>query len=595
MSAALPPLLELQALRIAFRGSEASPVVAGLGFRLERGRSLAMVGRSGAGKTLTALAIMGLLPRSAVVTGSVRLEGKELIGLDESSLRPHRGRDITLIPQDAARTLNPTMPIGRQIAETIRAHTNTSRREARGRAAELLHRLRLPARSGVVGAYPHELSGGMQQRATIAMALATRPKLVIADESTRALDPPTSAAALEALDELRRDLGTALVLVCHDLEAAAEFADEVVVLGGGRVLERLPGAKLFTGPQTPEARRLVAASVAIARAPARGGRPAARKRGIPLLEARDLWQRFRGADRRPLDVLRGVSFALSTGETLGLIGGSGMGKSVLARSLVLAPPAAGGTVLLEGEPLTGLRGRPLRERRRRIQLIFQDPFGSVDPYWRAADIVAEPARACGAGGRERQRMAWAALEQVGLRPADYAARRPAELSGGECQRVAIARALTAEPCVVVCDEALASLDVVARAHILDLLETLRGKHSLAYLFISHDVAAARRISDRIGVLHAGRLCELGPVDAVCRAPRHPYTRALLGERSTRAVLREPTEATQTARHPRGAVHHSAGCDFRAACPRAALRCTVETPRLVPVAEGHLVACHDPLG
>ncbi len=532
------PLLEVRGLCIGFRqGRRDVRVVEDLALSLGAGKTVAIVGESGAGKTLTVLALLGLLPRTARLSGSVRLLGKELVGLAERELRRHRGRDLALIPQDPGRALNPTMSIGPQIAEAVRVHGHAGRREAKHRAVQLLEQLGLAGDSSY-GALPHELAGGMRQRAMIAVALAAEPKIVIADESTSALDAITRATVMHVLEARQQRLGTGLVLITHDLALAANRADDALVLQAGRTIARGPEAlseraRAARMPPRPEpAKRLRGSALG-----GDGTEP-------PVLEARRLRQAFEDrAGGRAAFGLRDISFTLYARETLGVIGESGAGKSTLARTLLLAPRPVSGTVLLRGTDLMRLHRRRLRERRAELQIVFQNPVSSLDPRWRVESSVAEPLVALRrVGRRERLRRAHEALERVGLPPGRYARRRPHELSGGQCQRVAVARALTLAPAVIVCDEAVASLDASAKMRLLDLFRELRDARGLAYIFISHDLEAVRTLSDRVAVLHEGRLCELGPVDEVFSRPRHPYTASLVGCTGLAITSRRPAAA-----------------------------------------------------
>ncbi len=603
------PLLETRALTVRIgTGVGAVTAVDGLSYRVASGRTLAIVGESGAGKTLGCLALVGLVPRSAIVSGSVRFAGRELVGLDETELRRHRGRDIAIVLQDAARALNPTMTVGEQIAEAARLHERLGRRASHTRAAELLGLLGLREPVLTASAYPHELSGGMRQRALLAIALAAGPRLLIADEITRSLDPLTRARMLELLVSLKDRLGMTLILVSHDLGLVTRVADEILVMRAGRAVEHAPAARLTGGARTAYARALVAAMprlCAAARPSAPEERVSARRddalaasaRGV-LLEARGIVQVFprrgRGGAFRALD---GVSLSIRAGEALGLVGESGAGKSTFARALLQHPRPTAGRVVFEGVELTRLAGRPLAEHRRRMPMVFQEPFASLDPQWRVRAIVEEPLVVAGADRAERARRAADALERVGLPPRAFGRRRPAELSGGQCQRVAIARALVSDPALVILDEAVASLDVRSQRDVLGLLRALRADLGLAFLFISHDLAVVREISDRVAVLYRGRVCEVGPVEAVYRRPAHPYTGALLAAaRDAGAIRARIARSGSAAVAPADgdACADRMGCAFRPRCARASPRCAVERPELRSAEEaGHFVACHHP--
>jgi peptide/nickel transport system ATP-binding protein len=601
-SGAIAPLLEVRELRVQFaERSGQVPAVDGLSFRHFAGRTLAIVGESGSGKTASCRALMGLLPRSAAVTGSVRLNGKELVGLGERELRRHRGADIAMVFQDPARSLNPTMRVGAQIAEAVRIHAQLDRHAARTRAIDLMRMLELPAPEQQFFAHPHELSGGMQQRVAIAIAVACNPKVLIADEATKSLDVRTQARILDLLTELKRQLGMALIMVTHDLRVAATLADHVLVMRAGRLIESVPADGLFRNAQHPHAKALLAAVPGRGSASARsGGRP--RDSRELVLEARDIVQEFNIRDRDTLNhhrivhAVSGVSLDLYRGETLGLVGETGCGKSTLARALLQIPPPKSGAVVFRGRDLTQMRGRGLIDHRRRLQMVFQEPFGSLNAKWRVSSIVEEPLLGFGVGDlTARRRKVSEMLERVGLRPAVYGRRRPSELSGGECQRVAIARALAPEPDVIVCDEAVASLDALAQTQVLALLSELRGELGLSYIFISHDVDIVNAVSDRVAVMHGGRICEIGPTAAIYERAAHPYTAKLLAslpsvERST--ATDQPADFVRG--DPPSPTDPPSGCRFRTRCLRAAERCSLEAPPLRSIAQDHLAACHFPL-
>jgi peptide/nickel transport system ATP-binding protein len=591
-------LLETLALGVTFeRHGRRVTALESLSYRLPAGRTLAIVGESGAGKTVACRALMGLLPPTAVVAGSARLGGTELIGLGERELRHRRGADVAMVFQDAARSLNPTMRVGEQIAEAIRTHRRIGGRAARRRAVELLSQMRLSFPDQQFYAYPHQLSGGMRQRVMIAIALASDPKLLIADEATKSLDQITQAEILALLADLQRRRGMAMILVTHDLQLATAYANEILVLQGGRVVEHGEASDVFERPQSVYTRTLLDA---VPQLPplALGALPAAPARSpadVPLLEARGIVQRF-AVRGRVVHAVSGVSFDIRVGETLGLVGETGSGKSTLARALLQAPRPTCGSVRFRGQDLTRLRGQELVAHQRHLQMVFQDPFGSLNPKWRVGAIVEEPLCGFRLGGRvARRRKVDELLERVGLPPGAYRARRPHELSGGQCQRVAIARALAPEPALIVCDEAVASLDVLTQSQIVALFEQLRVEFGLSYLFISHDLALVARITHRVAVMHLGRLCEIGPTASIYRGPFHPYTAALL------ASIPSPTSGAASVPLPivRGdsppPVFASSGCRFQAWCPRAEQRCTHEEPQLRELGPEHFVACHFPLG
>ncbi|HEX6996820.1 MAG TPA: ABC transporter ATP-binding protein [Gammaproteobacteria bacterium] len=601
-----PPLLAARDLEVAFpRGGGAVTAVRGLCYELESGRTLAIIGESGCGKTVACRALLKLLPRGASITGSVRLEGRELLGLTDAELRRYRGAGIAMVFQDPSQSLNPTMRVGDQIVEALRRRERLDGGAARRAALELLTRMELPTPAECLRAFPHQLSGGMRQRVMIAIAVACRPKVLVADEITASLDAITHRRIMRLLLDLQRALGMALIVVSHDLRSVASIADDVLVMREGRAVEYAPMARVLHAPRTPYAKTLLAAACcrpggveteASQTAPSRTASPR-----DAVLDVRGLRQtyappggalRFGGGS---VEALADVSFTIERGETLGLVGESGSGKTTLARTLFQLPPPRSGSVVLLGKDLTRLGGRRLAGQRRHMQMVFQDPSGSLNPRWRTAAIVAEPLLAQGMGDRrERRRRVAEVLELVGLPFATYGRRFPRELSGGQCQRVAIARALAPHPALLVCDEAVSALDALVRARILDLFDRLRRELSLSCLFISHDLAVVRRISDRVAVLHRGRLCELAPADSLYRRPRHPYSAALIAadERLPNDEQRPPLRVDE-GRAP--AAHEAArGCRLRTSCPRARDLCAREAPRLRLLGDDHLVACHFPL-
>jgi peptide/nickel transport system ATP-binding protein len=616
-------LLETKDLRVRFNvGSEAIEAVDGLSYRLLAGKTLAIVGESGAGKTVSCRALTGLLSETAIVTGSAMFMGTELLGLPEREMRTRRGRQIAMAFQDASRSLNPTMRIGEQIYEAICAHERTDWVAARQRALELL---RIPAPNACLLAYPHQLSGGMRQRVMLAIAVAAKPKLLIADEPTSSLDSITRVLVMGLLGELQKRFGMALILISHDLDIAAAVADDVLVMRAGKTIEYAPADELLAGPRMaytkalfddlraprpPQAKRPGAVS-SLERSTAwstlvaerglktahgrneasRNVATAARASNVGSefeLEARDIVQQYRvrGAT---VHALSNVSLGIRRGEVLGLVGETGSGKTTLARVLLGLQPPTSGSVLFRGRDMTRRRD----PRKPYVQAVFQDPFGSLDPKWRVAEIVEEPLVGYRIGdAKKRRRRVEEVLRLVNL-PADIARRRPRQLSGGEAQRVAIARALAPGPAVLVCDEALSSLDAITRREVLSVFRA----HELACLFISHDLAAVQQVCDRIAVLHLGQLCEIGPTDVLRRAPAHPYTRALAAARMPmRHHDRGAAEelAYVNARESPSPTNPPPGCRFHTRCVRAAALCASEEPQLGFISRDHLVACHSPL-
>ncbi|MER5950520.1 ABC transporter ATP-binding protein [Streptomyces sp. NPDC001904] len=538
-----PALLSVRALTVSYR-TRAGRVTAARGVDLDiaAGEIVALVGESGSGKSSTAHAITGLLPPGGRVDGGrITFGGRELTGLAERELRTVRGAGIGLVPQDPAVSLNPVQRVGTQVAEVLRIHRLASRRDARERAVELLDLVGLPEPRTQARRRPHELSGGMRQRVLIAIAMAAGPRLIVADEPTSALDVTVQQGILDHLRSLARDSGTAVLLVTHDLGVAADRADRIAVMADGRIVEQGPTARVLSAPAAARTRRLLDATPRLDDRPTLAPAPPVADGGAPLLEVEHLTKDFplprSGTGPRTVRAVDDVGLTLRRGETLALVGESGSGKTTTARLVLrlLAPTA--GRIRVDGDDITGATGSRLRALRRRVQLIHQNPYASLDPRQDIADIVAEPLRAFQVGDRvSRADRVRTLIDQVAL-PAEVLGRRPAELSGGQRQRVAIARALALSPELVICDEPVSALDVAVQAQILDLLAALQAETGVAYLFVSHDLAVVRRIAHRVAVLRSGRLVESGPTGEVFAAPSHPYTRTLLDAVPGRAGTR----------------------------------------------------------
>ena len=519
------PLLEIDDLHVGFGATEA---VHGVGLTVMPGERVAVVGESGSGKSTTAHAIMGLLPGGGRVTsGRILLRGEDVTHAGEERLRRLRGREVGLVPQDPMSNLNPVARIGRQVAETLVVHGLAGRRDAAARAVEVLGEAGLPDPGRRARQYPHEFSGGMRQRALVAIALACRPQLLVADEPTSALDVTVQQQILDRLEALTREFGTALLLITHDLGLAADRADRVVVMSEGRVVETGPAREVLTRPQHEYTQRLVAAapSLQTAHSPqpvsATGAEP-------PLLQVEGVSKEYRvrggGGVLRAVD---DVSLEVRRGRTTAVVGESGSGKTTLARMVLGLVPVTGGTIRLDGDDIVGMRGARLRAARRALQPVFQDPYGSLDPTFTVERLVSEPLRIFKVDDRAaRAARVRELLDHVAL-PAALAQRYPNELSGGQRQRVAIARALALDPRLVVCDEAVSALDVLVQDQILRLLHTLQDDLGLSYLFISHDLAVVREIAHDIVVMREGRVEEQGPSERVLTSPAADYTRLLL--------------------------------------------------------------------
>ncbi|MEO1168088.1 MAG: ABC transporter ATP-binding protein [Pseudomonadota bacterium] len=495
-------------------------VVRDVSFAVEPGQCVALVGASGSGKSQTCLAPFGLSP--VTPTGSVRLDGVELIGTDPDTVRTIRGRDVGFVFQHPLTALTPHLTIGAQLAESSSQSGMPS--PSRMEMIAALRRVGLDAPEERLDQFPHRLSGGQRQRALIAMAVAHRPKLLIADEPTSALDASLRAEIMALLDTLRREHGMALLLVSHDLASVAAHADSVVMLRDGRIEESGAAPEILAAPRSDYGRALIAATPKLSD-PA----PSLPETGAPLLSAQAVDVSFPrpGWRKGRVQAVKAASLSIAEGEALALVGGSGSGKSTLARAIARLGPLDAGTVEWRGETLPERR-RMTADHRRLIQPVFQDPVASLDPQWRVSDIVAEPLRHLrpdlaqwGRAGIVKQM-----LQEVDL-PADFADRFPRELSGGQAQRVAIARALATEPEMLLLDEATSALDVLVAGRVLDLLEKLQYERDLALLFITHDLAVAKRLCHRIAVMDAGAIIEEGPARQIIAAPAHPVTRKLV--------------------------------------------------------------------
>ncbi|MQY34924.1 Glutathione import ATP-binding protein GsiA [Streptomyces sp. RB17] len=512
--------------------------VDGLSFSLGKGAALALVGESGSGKSTVAGALLGLhRGTGARVTGSVRVAGTDVQAASDEELRRLRGAKAAVVFQDPLSSLDPYYAIGDQIAEVHRVHTRVSRRSARARAVEVLERVGIPDAARRSRSRPHEFSGGMRQRALIAMALACEPDLLIADEPTTALDVTVQAQILDLLHTLREETGMGLLLVTHDVGVAAESVDDILVMRHGRVVEHGPVGTVLAAPAEAYTRELLDA---VPRVDTR--RTASQASDEVVLEATGVRREF-GRGRRAFAAVDDVSLTVRRGETLGVVGESGSGKTTLGRMLVgLLEPTAG-TIRYAGRPHTGVNPA--------VQMVFQDPVSSLNPRRSVGESIADPLRARGDRDEERIRgRVTELLERVGLEAAHYD-RYPHEFSGGQRQRIGIARALAADPRVIVCDEPVSALDVTTQAQVVELLGELQRELGLALVFIAHDLAVVRQVSDRVAVMRRGRVVEYGPADEVYDSPREPYTEQLLAAvpaldpelaARRRAARREPAVA-----------------------------------------------------
>ena len=675
----MAPLLEIDNLHTEIRMKQATVhAVDGVSLHIDPGETLGIVGESGCGKTMTALSIMNLLPVGGHITkGNIRLEGRDIGGLSDEDMRTVRGNEIGMIFQDPLTSLNPTMTVGHQIAETVMLHREASKQQAYDRAAEVLELVGLPKAKERIGEYPHQFSGGMRQRVMIAMALACEPKLLIADEPTTALDVTIQKQILELIDELRLRLRMSVMLVTHDLGVIAGRADRVVVMYAGEIAETTDTRTLFANPRHPytealfqslpdkavahherlysipgtppdltrppsacrfqprcryardrcsqeepillgetpghqfacffpvgEAERGQGSTVTGPAAAAAGPSVAAPpvSRAGALLTVEHLVKDFpvtKGAvlQRRvgSVSAIADVSFAIGRGETFGLVGESGCGKTTIGRVIVGLEKPTSGAVTFEGKNLAKVKGRGYRRQRRKIQFMFQDSYASLDPRMRAGTILREPLAAQGIGSRaERQRRVEEMLDHVGL-PRQAIDRYPHEFSGGQRQRLGFGRALMLSPELIVADEPVSALDVSIQAQVLNLMRELQRELGLTYLFISHDLAVVRYLSTDIGVMYLGKLVEIGPADNVYRSPAHPYTRGLIDSAPVADPLAEKAKVRAgVAGELPSALSPPSGCRFRTRCPLAEDICAEEEPLLRSFGGGHLAACHFPL-
>lgn len=522
-------LLEVQDLRVEFLTSDgATPAVRGVSFHLNKGETLALVGESGSGKSMTALSILQLLPHAVThrLTGSIRLDGRELLQARERELEAIRGNRVAMVFQEPMTSLNPLQTLERQIGEVLAQHKGIRGEKARARIIELLTLVGLLMPEKRLNAYPHELSGGQRQRGMIAMALANEPDLLIADEPTTALDVTVQAQILKLLKDLQGRFGMALLLITHDLGVVRKMADRVAVMNKGEIVETGDAADVFSSPRHSYTKHLLNSD------PKGSPIPAAEDAPI-LLEANDMkvWFSIKGGLLRRtiahVKAVDGIDLAIRQGQTVGVVGESGSGKSTLGTAILRLIPSEG-SVRYQGTELSDLGTERMRALRRDMQVVFQDPYGSLSPRKSVADIIGEGLLIHGIGSsrRERDAMIVSILEEVGLDPA-FRSRYPHEFSGGQRQRIAIARAMILKPKFVVLDEPTSALDMSIQAQIIDLLRDLQKKHNLAYLFISHDLKVVKALCEELIVMKSGKVVERGRASEIFGAPKHPYTRALL--------------------------------------------------------------------
>ncbi|HBM60433.1 ABC transporter ATP-binding protein [Salipiger marinus] len=553
-SAPAQPIARIERLRVQFQTKD-GPVtgVEDVSFDIAPGETVCVVGESGSGKSVSSLSLMRLIEYGGgeIANGRLLFDRKEggqvdLAQMDQDLMRTIRGNEIGMIFQEPMTALNPVFTVGRQLTEGLRVHRGMSRQQAEARALELMQQVRIPEPERRLKQYPHELSGGMRQRVVIAMALACKPRLLIADEPTTALDVTIQAEILALMDRLKRETGTAVMFITHDMAVVAQMADRVVVMFRGTKVEEGTVEEIFERPKHPYTQALLAAVPKLGEMTGKAlpepmkllGREAEVPKPIPgsdkpLLTVEGLVTRFPvkgGFFRRTIanvHAVENVSFTVNKGQTLSLVGESGCGKSTCGRSILRLIEPQQGRIVLDGVDVMGLGPEHLRDARRDMQMIFQDPFASLNPQQKLADAVAEPMRNFGThkGSEVMDRVAHL-FDRVEL-PRSYMRRYPHELSGGQRQRIAIARALALNPKLIVADEAVSALDVSVQAQVLNLMMELQAELGLSYLFISHDMAVVERVSHRVGVMYLGRIVEIGPRAAVFENPQHPYTRALM--------------------------------------------------------------------
>ncbi|HMK97605.1 MAG TPA: ABC transporter ATP-binding protein [Acidimicrobiales bacterium] len=677
----MAPILDVDDLTTEIKLSHSVVhAVGNVSMAIEPGQTLGLVGESGCGKSMTGLSVMRLLPNGGhIVGGSINLDGADLAKLSEAQMRDVRGNEVAMVFQDSASSLNPTMSIGKQVAEQVRRHRQVSKAEALERAAEVLGTVGLPHPQERLKSYPHQLSGGQRQRVMIAVALSCEPKLLIADEPTTALDVTVQAQILGLLDELKSRMGMSVLLITHDMGVVAGRSDWVYVMYAGRIVERAPTAELFAHMRHPYTQALLGSIPLLTQdrsqrlysipgippdltSPPPGCRfaprcaratdqcrveepplspsgtaghdfacwhpvdgPLVRAAAVPALSGNGVattgstissqaavdgahlllvenavreYPVTHGLLQRKVASVKavsGISFEVGRGETFGLVGESGCGKTTLGKMIVGLERPDAGRVVLRGTEVGKLSGRELRHFRRDLQMVFQDPIASLDPRVRVGATLREPMKLQGVGThRDQDHVIQNLLSEVGL-PVNAVERFPHEFSGGQRQRIGLARALTLNPQVIVADEPVSALDVSIRSQVLNLMKRLQQTHGLTYVVISHDLAVVKYMADRIGVMYLGKLVEVGSGDDIYFRPAHHYTAGLI------AAVPEPDPSREDSKRttPVGGelpspVNPPSGCRFRTRCPAAQEICALEEPQLRPFHPGHLAACHFPL-
>lgn len=547
-------ILKVDNLHISFQSKEEEfDAVRGVSFEVKKGETLGIVGESGSGKSVTARSIMRLLPSppSYMKEGEITFLGENLAEKTEKEMESIRGRDIGMIFQDPMTSLNPTIRIGNQIAESLMKHQDLTREQAKKEAIDILKQVGIRNSEERYSQYPHEFSGGMRQRVMIAIALACRPTLLIADEPTTALDVTIQKQILNVMKHMQERFGTSIILITHDLGVVAGMCDAVVVMKEGEIVERGTTEEIFASPRHPYTKKLLNALPRLDE-PKKPKKDRSTDKP-PLLDVSSLRQHFDLGKGHTLKAVDDISFFIREGETLGLVGESGSGKSTTGRAILRLNEPTGGVVTYEGMSVNGMTKREMKAMRRHMQMIFQDPYASLNPRFKVMDIIGQALDIHGLckTKQDRKRRVEELLELVGLQP-DHAKRYPHEFSGGQRQRIGIARALAVEPKFIVCDEPLSALDVSIQAQIVELLQDLQKRLGLTYLFIAHDLSMVKHISDRVAVMYAGKIVELAESEELYTNPHHPYTQSLLSaipipdptieKKKERVLLEEQTDA-----------------------------------------------------
>ncbi|MBN8992090.1 MAG: ABC transporter ATP-binding protein [Rhizobiales bacterium] len=540
-------LLQLDDLTLQLPpGADRTFATEGVSLSVKPGEIVCIVGESGSGKSMTASAVMRLLPPGAAIArGSIRLDGRDLAVLPEAQIRKIRGAEIGMIFQDPMSALNPIRRVGDQIAEVFRLHTDLGKAEIRTRILALLHDVHIRDPERTLRSYPHQLSGGQRQRAMIAMALALEPRVLIADEPTTALDVTTQAQILKLIRELQRKIGTGVLFITHDFGVVADIADRIIVMQSGRVVEQGPAEQILNAPQHPYTQKLIAA---VPKLTAPDPADVSSDHVLVLDRLSKTYGSYGlfGFGRKLTHAVKAVSLELPRGASLGIVGESGSGKSTLARCIVRLLDPDEGSIWLDGIDYTSLGPRELRKRSQAMQMVFQDPFASLNPRRKAGELVAQGLRELGVKKAAARERAVELFTLVGLDPASLD-RYPHEFSGGQRQRIGLARALALQPKVLIADEPVSALDVLVQAQVLELLADLRRRLGISLVFITHDLRVTSQICDRVAVMQNGEIVEHGPTAAVFTSPQHPYTRLLLDSIPGRRWSSRPDSERQVAR------------------------------------------------